>query len=432
MHCRVTLMSAFVLAGASFVAPPARAQSAPGYLYVWGTAVDTATPTRDSTARPRSRPAVFLTIDVRRGASTRGTIIGAMLVDTAGQATHHTEHALAPDGILFANDFGAGRTHRFDLRTPGAPKLLGSFTTAGPLAYPHSFVRLPNGNRLATFQRRVVGDHTAPPGGLAELRRDGTVVRWSSAAAKGIDSSTILPYSLEVVPALDRVVTTSTSMTTDVGVHVQIWRLSTLELLHTLEIPRAPGGPMAHGHGSMTSSNSAAPTPDDHHMLPGEPRLLADGRTVMFGTFTCGLYRLTGIGSPKPTLEFLRAFPGQDCAVPLRVGRFWVQTVPSTRALVALDVSSSAHPREVSRLVFDEGVTPHWLSMDYSGHRIVMTSGTSRDPRIHLATLDTATGELAHDNDTPTIELSRVMIPGLGVMRVVPHGSVFGPATAPR
>ncbi|MEO8334878.1 MAG: hypothetical protein ABI664_07890 [bacterium] len=426
------LSSVAVLACTSLAMPAAKAQAAPGYLYVWGSAADTASPNRDSTVKPpRARPAVFLTIDVRRDSPTLGKVVGAMLVDAAGLAAHHTEHALATDGILFANDFGVGRTYRFDLNTPGAPNLLGHFSKAGPLAYPHSFVRLANGNVLATFQRRTSGDSTAPPGGIAELRRNGTLVRWSSAAPKGIDSTTILPYSLEVVPAIDRVITTSTSMTSDVGVHVQIWRLSTLELLQTMEVPRASGDAMSHGHAATTSKASAPPPHDTHHMLPGEPRLLADGRTVMFGTFTCGLYRLTGIEA-TPKLEFLRAFPGEDCAVPLRVGRFWVQTVPADRALVVLDVSDSARPREVSRLTFDERVTPHWLSVDATGRHVVMTSGTPRDARVHVARFDPATGALTLDKDTPTIDLSRVAIRGLGVVRVVPHGSVFGPAASTR
>ena len=62
---------------------------------------------------------------------------------------------------------------------PGDPKLLGSFTTAGPYAYPHSFVRLANGDRLATYQKKIDGSE---PGGLVELKPDGTALRWASAA----------------------------------------------------------------------------------------------------------------------------------------------------------------------------------------------------------------------------------------------------------
>src|SRR4051812_9244818 len=94
-------------------APPAP----PGYLYVWATAFDTIPASRlaDTTVRPRRRGVFVATVDLRAGSRTRGRVIGTLLVaDTAGRVAHHTEHALADDGLLFANDFGAGRTYRLD------------------------------------------------------------------------------------------------------------------------------------------------------------------------------------------------------------------------------------------------------------------------------------------------------------------------------
>ena len=398
-----------------------RGTGASDYLYVWATAVDTAPTVADSAARPRRRGVFLATVDLRRDSPTRGRVIGAVLAaDTAGRGAHHTEHALAEDRLLFANDFGAGRTHRFDLRAPGAPRLLGGFTTAGPFGFPHSFVRLPNGHILATYQWQ---SSKQPPGGLAELRRDGTPVRWARAATPGVDPVQIQPYSLEVIPALDRAVTTSTSMTENVGVHVQVWRLSDLALLHTIAVPEAPEHA---GHAAPAPGAGGAAHDSTHHRFPGEPRLLADGRTVMLGTFTCGLYRLTGLEGAAPRLEFTHAFPGADCAVPVRVGRWWVQTVPALRALVALDVSDPARPREVSRLALSGPATPHWLAADDASRRLVATSGTRGDPRVHLAVVDAATGALAPDPVTPVVDLSRVAVPGLGVVRAVPHGAVFG------
>ncbi len=405
------------------------------WLYVWATATDTARTVRATraarrdTTPPRRRGVVLLTVDLRPASPTRGQVTDAILADTGGRHAHHTEHALAGDGLLFANDFGTGRTHRFDLRTPGMPRLLGSFTTAGPLADPHSFVRLADDRVLATFQTRTAG---GAPGGIAELRRNGTPLRWASAAAPGVDSTTLLPYSLEVVPALDRVVTTSTSMTSDVGVHVQVWRLSDLALLHTLAVPPAPAhaGHPSQGSGQARAEDEDAALAHDsvHHRYPGEPRLLDDGRTVMLGTFTCGMYRLTGLDARTPRLEFVHAFPGINCAVPARVGRWWVQTVPALHALVTLDVQDPAHPREVARLSFDGAASPHWLAADASGTRLVMDGGAApTDARLHLATLDRGTGALAADASLPVIDLSRVSVPGLGVVRALPHGAVFGP-----
>src|SRR5262249_41684327 len=158
-------------------------------------------------------------------------------------------------------------------------------------------------------------------------------VRWSSAATTEVDSLQIVPYSLTVLPQLDRIVSTSTHMIDSVGVHIQIWRLSDLKLLHTLPVPLATAG---HTHAAHDSTQ--------HHMYPGEPRVLADGHTVMFGTFTCGLYRITGVESDHPEIEFNYAFPGADCAVPVVIGKYWVHTVPALHALVALDVSDPAHP----------------------------------------------------------------------------------------
>ena len=405
------------------VTPPRRDAGAPPFLYVWSQM-----PASDTSAR-RGFLAVF---DLRHDSPTAGRIVQVLSAGDESRGSHHTEHELAEDGILFANDFGTGRTYRFDLNAPGEPRLLGSFTTAGPFGYPHSYVRLANGNVLATYQWQASSGR--PPGGLAELRRDGTVVRWSGAAASGVDSAELTPYSLEVVPALDRVVTTSTSMREDVGVHVQVWRLSDLALLHTLEIPPAPPADATAATQAEHAEHAAHALPGDtahggaRHRFPGEPRVLADGRTVMFGTFTCGFYRLTGLDGAQPTLTFVRAFPGKDCAVPARVGRWWVQTVPALHALVALDVGDPAAPREVSTLAFDGAVAPHWLAADATGRRLVMDGGSPVDPRLHLATLDGRTGALASDAAVPTVDLSHVDVPGLGVVRGVPHGAVFGPA----
>lgn len=443
MRCHPGCLASVLVAA---LAAPSGAQgrpptaAAPEYLYVWATAIDTtmaATVVGDTPGRPRRRGVFLAAIDLREGAPTRGAVAGAVLAaDTAGRFAHHTEHALAGDGLLFANDFLAGRTYRFDLRTPGEPRLLGQFTTAGPLGFPHSFVKLANGHVLATYQRQASGH---PPGGLAELQRDGVVVRWAFAAAPGVDSAVLQPYSLEVIPALDRVVSTSYSMTAKVGLHVQVWRLSDLTLLHTLALPlplplplrEAPLRTAHESQGGRPDTSLTDPAAHDevHHLLPGEPRLLADGRTVMLGTFTCGLYLLTGLGGPAPRLAFVHAFPGRNCAVPVRVGRWWVQTVPALHALVALDVSDPAHPREVSHLALGDQVTPHWLAADASGRRLVTTSGGSLDPRVHLAVLDLATGALSPDPTTPTIDLSRVAVPGIGVVRAIPHGSVFGPGS---
>ena len=398
-------MTGKLLLLAGLVMPVVATAQTPTYLHVWGTALDTAPSVSDSTRSPRRRGVVLATFDLRNGA-----LVKAILADSAGRSAHHTEHALPADNQLFANDFGPGRTHRFDLSKAGAPILLGSFTTAGPFGMPHSFALLPNGNVLATYQGQTVG---GPPGGIAELRRDGSAVRWARAAAVGVDSTHIQPYSLEVIPGLDRVVTTSTSMVSDVGMHIQIWRLSDLALLHTLAVPAAPS---SHQHEHNDSAKH------DHHLFPGEPRLLADGRTVMLGTFTCGLYTITDLDRAQPKLSFTSSFPGENCAVPARIGKYWIQTVPQLRALVVLDVADPARPREHARLTFDAPVNPHWLAADAGGRYLAMNSGSANDPRIHIVRFDERTGALNRDR---AIELGRISVPALGIVRIAPHGTIF-------
>ncbi|MDQ3698638.1 MAG: hypothetical protein M3373_11545 [Gemmatimonadota bacterium] len=326
------------------------------------------------------------------------------------QGAHHTEYELGTDDRLFANAFGSGRTFLFDVRDRAEPKVVTAFGDVGPYSHPHSYARLTNGHVIATFQWRVGG---GPPGGLVELDKDGKPVRWASATTAEADSSQIVPYSLVVLPKLDRIVSTSTHMIEDVGVHVQIWRLSDLELLRTLAIPVA-GEHVEHATHST-----------EHHRLPGEPRVLADGRTVMFGTFTCGLYHITGVDGSDPRVSFSYAFPGANCAVPVVVGKYWIQTVPQLHALVALDVSNPAHPVEASRLVFGDDVRPHWLAADASGRRLVTSSSSKTDPTLHIVEFDPTTGALTRRRDAPVLDLRRVQWPDGSESSAVPHGVVF-------
>ena len=228
-----------------------------------------------------------------------------------------------------------------------------------------------------------------------------------------MDDKEITPYSLEVVPSLDRAVTTSTSMVEDTGVGVQIWRLSDLALLHTLRIPAE------HLH-VMNVPDTAA-----HHLFPGEPRILRDGKTVMFATFTCGLYTLSGIEGTSPLITPVYRFKGKDCAVPVTTGKYWIQTVPESQSVVVLDISNPSSPREVSRVDYDGAVRPHWLAIDESGRQLVMDSGGFKDPHLYLLEFDPVTGVLSRNSSLPVLDISSVNVPGLGNVRAIPHGAVF-------
>jgi len=384
-----------VVTMSAFRQPPRPAS----YLYVWTGDVD------------RASSDFLAVIDVRRGSATYAQVISTVPVAAKGTGPHHTEHQVERDGILFANGFGAGRTFRFDVNQAASPKLLGSFTTVGGYSFPHSFVQLAGGHLLGTFQG--YGSTNTPPGGLVELDRQGRLVRASSARASGFDTLDMRPYSLAVLPAIDRVVSTSTDMLADHGAHLQIWRLSDLALLHTIPLPTTKGGD---GH-------------RQHHLFPGEPRTLADGKTVLLATFTCGFYRVSAIDSPEPQIDFVKAFGGLDCAVPVLVGNRWVQTIPDEHALVTLDVSDAMHPRELSRVTFDSTFRPHWMAYDAPSGRLVVNDG---EQSLQLVTMNATTGALAIDSafrdrgaKLPGVSFERASWPHGATGPARPHGSVF-------
>jgi hypothetical protein len=75
-------------------------------------------------------------------------------------------------GMLFANDHEAGRTFVFDLHDPLHPKVATSFTDMAGYMHPHSYLRLPNGNVLVSFQRSHASMNpgsVGQSGGLVEI-----------------------------------------------------------------------------------------------------------------------------------------------------------------------------------------------------------------------------------------------------------------------
>ncbi len=348
-----------------------------------------------------------------------GSVIATLPADRRGTHPHHTEHRMPSGGTLLANGFMAGTTFRFDLSNPDTPRLLGSFEEAAGFTFPHSYERLPNGNVLATFQGR--GADNVDPGGLVEIDGSGAVVRSGSAADAAAPGALIRPYSLAIVPEHDRVVVTSYDMGEDMGMTggrrgrthvVQVWRLSDLSVIATIDLPPLPGG--------------------GGDEQPGEPRLLEDERTVLVSTFTCGLYRITGLASGYPDAEPVHRFDGGGCAVPVVVERFWVQSVPSANAIVALDVSDPAAPTEVSRLELGGRSFPHWLALDEASSRIVIADRGDGEERLYVARIDPETGALSLDerfrdpgSDRPGVSFERAEWPHGSTGAARPHGSVF-------
>lgn len=401
--------------------PVSAAQTASPYLYVW-------------TADDDEKDSDFLAvIDAQPSSPTYGEVVATLPVGVRGTSPHHTEYEFPAGSILFANGWGGGRTFLIDLNNPKKPRLSGQFTQAGNYGFPHSFARLPNGHVLATFQ--VKSKPYEPPGGLVELDARGKFLRGSSADVPSIDNKKLLwPYSLTVLPQIDRVVSTSSEMGlptwaspaahggadhqhtfTDTN-HIQIWSLKDLRLLATIPLPAAPNGKA--------------------QLNPAEPRVLPDG-TLYVNTFNCGLYRVLGLEGSDPKAEFVYSFPGAgtkfECAVPVVIGKFWIQTDPSLPGLIALDVSNPAKPFEVSRLIFDHRFEKtHWVAADRSASRVVVT-GNNRS-WVLIVNVDRQTGELALDEnfrakgaDVPGVDFDRPRWPHGATGKGVVHGAVFGP-----
>jgi hypothetical protein len=348
------------------------------------------------------------------GSPDYGAVVTTLPVGDRGTMPHHVEHEMPGGGVLWASGFETGRTYRFDLRDPTHPRLLGSFGDAGPFGHPHSYARLPNGHVLATFQQQA-GDTAPRTGGLVELDSDGRIVRSASAAVPVVDSA-VRPYSLVVLPGIDRVVTTATDMHLQVRSRaVQVWRLSDLTLLQTILLSPGPRG--------------------DEQWLTAEPRLLADGHTVLVNTFTCGLYRLHGLEGDSAAAEWVHssAWDGKTfCAVPVVVGRFWVQPSGPEHALLSLDVSDPGRPREVGRLTLAPDEIPHWLGLEPDGTRLVITGYRALGSRVLLARVDSSSGTITLDSTfttpgaaRPGVDLERARWPHGPGGRAIPHGAVF-------
>ncbi len=381
-------------------------------------------------------------IDANPASPQYGGIVASIPVGEGQTFPHHTEQELGPNEHLLANGFGAGRTWLFDLTQPAAPKILTTFAAKAGFSHPHSYVRLSNGDVLATFQYAdgeaapAAHDHAATkatatspeakgsdaakkrrsPGGLVWMNERGDVVRSASARDPNIAYAYLYPYHVLPLPAIDRALSTTTDMdeknTPATSEWVQLWRLSDLTLLKSFALPPGPRG--------------------DEHKLTGELRALPDGRGVYVHTFSCGLYLLRDLDKAEPRATFVKSFTKMDCGVPVITGHFWLQPVPADHALISLDISDPEHPREVSRVAFGDDEGPHWVSLDAAGRRVVVNSAGSKPNRLYVVDVDPATGRLAIDqrfrdsgSERPGITLTGKTWPHGFSGEAKPHGTVF-------
>lgn len=353
-------------------------------------------------------------VDIRPRSARFGQIIARVPLGVTGSMPHHAEMRVTPGRNWFANGYMAGKTFVFDTRTPSQPALVRTIATVPGLRKMHSFERLPDGHVLVTMQ---FGDGARPgdAGGLAEFDDGGSLVRQGSSADARFPGARIRTYSLTVSPKLDRVVTTSAPMDSEVPAHVvQVWRLSDLKLLRTIPVPQ-PAAPDSSGH------------------YPFEARFLADGRVLM-NTYNCGLYLLEGVDR-EPSLRRVYTFGSPaavGCSVPLSLSHFWVMPVAYAHTVVVLDVADPLHPREVSRLNVSPAMKPHWTDGEPGSDRFVITGQDDGEPRILLARLDTLRGRIVldptfHDPGSSLPGISYAARAGAATGAAIPHATVFVP-----
>ena len=377
----------------------------PQYLYLWTASDDAA------------RPDFLAVLDVTEDGPRYGRLVTTLPVPGSANGPHHTEHEMPADGRLFANGFRSGQSFVFDFTNPAQPRLASQFGAIDGYSHPHSFLRLPNGNVLATFQMRheAAGVTT---GGLAELTTTGALVRSRSANYSGADPD-LRVYSGAIVPTYDRIVTTTTDMDKDndgvASRNLQIWRLSDLSLLRTFPLPDGAAG--------------------SEGLLTAEPRLLDDGKTVLVSTFNCGLYMMDGLAGDTPSARLVASFPrkeGTSCAIPVIAGHYYLVTVPAWSAVVSLDISDPGAPREVSRMTLAEDDVPHWIAISPDHRRVVVTGYQGMRHRVVIARFDPATGQLAVDErfreegaSQPGFRMDDKTWPHGGAAKGIPHGAVF-------
>jgi hypothetical protein len=366
----LTVVLTFCVHGVGAQSQEQKANQPGHYLFAWA---------GDADGKAKSFLAV---IDADPASPSYGRLVTTLATDQPTKLVHHTEYTMPASGMLFANDHYSGRTFIFDVRDPLHPKVSTSFTDMGGYSHPHSYLRLPNGHVLSSFQHAHHGNPAgsmATTGGLVEIDDMGKLIRSASNADAAFPGALLTPYSLVVLPEVDRVVSSNSSMHLDSILHgatYQVWRLSDLKLLKTAYLD--------------VGENRYA------HVGPQELRRGPDG-SVYIQSLACGLQRITGMNTTAPKAKLVYTFPGSWCGVPTIVGHYLVEGSLAAHALVVLDISNGAKPVEVSRLQVAENFFPHWTGWDPKTQRLVVTSGRTPADRLYLVKLDPKTGALSLD-----------------------------------
>ena len=402
------------------VAGVAKAATPEHYLFAW--AGDTAGGGEDFIA----------VIDADPDSPGYGKLVASAASGIRSRQVHHTEYWMPAGGLLFANDHKAGRTVVIDLRDPLHPHVHAAFGDLEGFSHPHSFLRLPNGHVLASFQVEGHMEHgsdreadhsqamampmtdagTQPGvhGGLVEIDDEGRAVRSASTADPSRPDDLLMAYSLLPLPDIDRVIVTNSSMRDEdrTGHTYQIFRLHDLKRLSTNDFD-APAG----RYGEIN---------------PEEARRGPDG-AVYVQTTGCGIERVTAIASDHPRSKLVWQFPGSFCGVPTIVSHYVIQSVPILHAIVVVDIKDGAHPVEVARVVLDPAIFPHWTGYDASTHRLAVTG--YREDRLFMLKFDPDTGALAidaafhDDRGNPGFDFDNRAWPHGWTGSAIAHGVVF-------
>ena len=402
------------------------ATHAPGpsrYLYVWAGTKDKADSNYMDHAHNAGSQSDFLAVvdlqpDDTAAHERYGRVIATVPVGAYHTMPHHGEQVFVPGRNWFVSGFMSGQLFLFDAADRARPRFVTRVDTMPGFRQPHSLARLRNGHVIATMQFGPDSLH-GRPGGIVELDDSGRVVRTASSADPAFPGASLRTYGLAVVPALDRIVTTSSPMDNErVADVIQVWRLSDFGLLRTIPLPSRP---------------------DSANREPFEARVLSDGRSVLVNTYRCGFYRLTDLETLAPSAEFVLSEQPptgsvNGCSVPVVVGHYWVMPIAYQHRVAVLDVSHPDHPREVSSLATDSTFFPHWSSADPLSDRIVVTEQGDGLPRVMIARLDPTTGHLRWDgrfrdagSASPGLNFGRPTWPNGAAGAAMPHAAVFVP-----
>jgi hypothetical protein len=371
------------------------------YLLVWAGDAD------------RQNSDFLAVLDANPTSPSYGRVLKTYPVRSRGNEPNALSASQRPDRRVFATGLLTNRTFLFDLRQPLAGRLLhvDEARAGRQLWAPQEVVSLSNGHvavacsdpaRYRGEPREVV----TAAGGLLELGADGQLVREVSAADPSNRGVLFAPTGATMVPAVDRLVTTSAAhgytATTQgermPGISVQVWRVEDLALVKTVALESGPRG--------------------EENLGPITARAFRRGPFVYVDTdLGSALYASDSVGTDAPSFRLVFDFGagalGGGAAI-TPDDRFYVVALTGLNRVASLDLADRWNPKPVSAVRFDRDPLdtsrprkggPHSLTMSADGTRIAVSNYTADVPayfqdgdhRIHIVRIDPESGRLRID-----------------------------------